>query len=41
MPRQRQIIGVSGSSAPQLDWAVLQALHHHPDIDTHLVATTP
>src|SRR5262249_49018363 len=37
MPRQRLSIGVSGSSAPQLGWAVLQALHRHPDIETHLV----
>jgi polyprenyl P-hydroxybenzoate/phenylacrylic acid decarboxylase-like protein len=37
MPRQRLIIGVSGSSAPQLGWTVLQALHRHPDIETHLV----
>ena len=37
MPRQRLIIGVSGSSAPQLAWTTLQALHGHPDIETHLV----
>ena len=37
MQRQRLIIGVSGSSAPQLGWATLHALHHHPDIETHLV----
>jgi polyprenyl P-hydroxybenzoate/phenylacrylic acid decarboxylase-like protein len=37
MTRQRLILGVSGSSAPQLGWALLQALHHHPDIETHLV----
>ena len=37
MPRQRLIIGVSGSSAPQLAWTTLRALHHHPDIETHLV----
>jgi polyprenyl P-hydroxybenzoate/phenylacrylic acid decarboxylase-like protein len=37
MSRQRLIIGVSGSSAPQLAWTTLQALHHHPDIETHLV----
>jgi polyprenyl P-hydroxybenzoate/phenylacrylic acid decarboxylase-like protein len=35
--RQRLIIGVSGSSAPQLAWTTLQALHGHPDIETHLV----
>jgi polyprenyl P-hydroxybenzoate/phenylacrylic acid decarboxylase-like protein len=37
MPRQRLIIGVTGSSAPQLAWTTLRALHHHPDIETHLV----
>jgi polyprenyl P-hydroxybenzoate/phenylacrylic acid decarboxylase-like protein len=39
MQRQRLIIGVSGSSAPQLGWATLHALHHHPDIETHLVVS--
>jgi polyprenyl P-hydroxybenzoate/phenylacrylic acid decarboxylase-like protein len=39
MPRQRLIIGVSGSSAPQLGWAVLQALHRQPDVETHLVVS--
>jgi polyprenyl P-hydroxybenzoate/phenylacrylic acid decarboxylase-like protein len=37
MTRQRLIVGVSGSSAPQLGWALLRALHHHPDVETHLV----
>ena len=37
MPRQRLIIGVTGSSAPHLAWTTLQALHHHPDIETHVV----
>jgi polyprenyl P-hydroxybenzoate/phenylacrylic acid decarboxylase-like protein len=37
MPRQRLIIGVSGSSAPQLAWTTLQALHNQPEIETHLV----
>ena len=37
MPRQRLIIGVTGSSAPQLAWTTLKALHDHPDIETHLV----
>jgi len=37
MSRQRLIIGVSGSSAPQLAWTTLRALHRHPDIETHLV----
>jgi polyprenyl P-hydroxybenzoate/phenylacrylic acid decarboxylase-like protein len=35
--RQRLIIGITGSSAPQLAWATLRALHHHRDIETHLV----
>jgi polyprenyl P-hydroxybenzoate/phenylacrylic acid decarboxylase-like protein len=37
MQRQRVIIGVTGSSAPQLGWATLRALHHHPGIETHLI----
>jgi len=37
MHRQRLIIGIAGSSAPQLGWATLRALRHHPDIETHLV----
>ena len=37
--RQRLIIGVSGSSAPHLAWHTLKALHHHPDIETHLVVS--
>jgi polyprenyl P-hydroxybenzoate/phenylacrylic acid decarboxylase-like protein len=39
MTRQRLILGVSGSSAPQLGWALLRALHQHPDIETHLVVS--
>lgn len=39
MQRQRLIIGVTGSSAPQLGWATLRALHHHLDIETHLVVS--
>jgi polyprenyl P-hydroxybenzoate/phenylacrylic acid decarboxylase-like protein len=39
MSRQRLIIGVSGSSAPQLAWAVLGALHHNEAVETHLVLT--
>ena len=35
--RQRLVIGMSGSSAPQLGIALLEALHHHPDVETHLV----
>jgi 3-polyprenyl-4-hydroxybenzoate decarboxylase len=37
MQKQRLIIGVSGSSAPQLAWTTLQALHGHSDIESHLV----
>jgi polyprenyl P-hydroxybenzoate/phenylacrylic acid decarboxylase-like protein len=39
MSRQRLIIGVSGSSAPQLAWAVLGALQHNETVETHLVLT--
>jgi len=35
--RRRLVIGMSGSSAPQLGVALLQALHHHPEVETHLV----
>ena len=37
MQRRRLIIGVSGSSAPQLAWATLQALRGHREVETHLV----
>ena len=37
MSRQRLVIGVSGSSAPQLAWAVLGALHASHAVETHLV----
>lgn len=40
MSRQRLIIGVSGSSAPQLAWAVLGALHASQAVETHLVVST-
>ncbi len=40
MQRQRLIIGVSGSSAPHLAFATLKALHHHPEVETHLVVST-
>ena len=33
----RLIVGVTGSSAPQLAYAFLQALHGRADIETHLV----
>lgn len=39
MPRQRLIIGVSGSSAPHLAFATLKALHHHREVETHLVVS--
>jgi polyprenyl P-hydroxybenzoate/phenylacrylic acid decarboxylase-like protein len=34
---RRLIVGVSGSSAPQLGLAVLHALHEAPGVETHLV----
>ena len=39
MSRQRLIIGVSGSSAPQLAWAVLGALQASQAVETHLVVS--
>lgn len=39
MQRQRLIIGVSGSSAPHLAWATLNALRNHPEVETHLVVS--
>jgi polyprenyl P-hydroxybenzoate/phenylacrylic acid decarboxylase-like protein len=39
MSRQRLVIGVSGSSAPQLAWAVLGALHASRAVETHLVVS--
>lgn len=35
--RRRLVVGVSGSSGPQLAWSTLQALHNHPEVETHLV----
>lgn len=35
----RLIVGVSGSSAPQLAFTLLQALHEIPSVETHLVLT--
>lgn len=35
--RRRLVVGMSGSSAPQLGIALLEALHHHPEFETHLV----
>jgi polyprenyl P-hydroxybenzoate/phenylacrylic acid decarboxylase-like protein len=37
MTKQRLIVGVSGSSAPQLAWSLLGALHASQAIETHLV----
>jgi polyprenyl P-hydroxybenzoate/phenylacrylic acid decarboxylase-like protein len=36
---QRLIVGISGSSAPQLGLAVLRALHEVPGVETHLVVS--
>jgi polyprenyl P-hydroxybenzoate/phenylacrylic acid decarboxylase-like protein len=36
---RRLIVGVSGSSAPQLGLAVLRALRAAPDVETHLVVS--
>jgi len=36
MSRQRLVIGVTGSSAPQLAWAVLGAQHASQAVETHL-----
>jgi polyprenyl P-hydroxybenzoate/phenylacrylic acid decarboxylase-like protein len=36
---QRLVVGVSGSSAPQLAYTLLQALHGIDSIETHLVLT--
>jgi polyprenyl P-hydroxybenzoate/phenylacrylic acid decarboxylase-like protein len=36
---RRLVVGVSGSSAPQLAYTLLQALHALPDVETHLVLT--
>jgi polyprenyl P-hydroxybenzoate/phenylacrylic acid decarboxylase-like protein len=37
MTKQRLIVGVSGSSAPQLAWSLLGALHGSQSVETHLV----
>lgn len=34
---RRLIVGVTGSSAPQLGYAMLKALHGREDVETHLV----
>lgn len=39
MDRPRLIVGVSGSSAPQLAHVLLQALHELRSVETHLVLT--
>lgn len=36
---KRLIVGVSGSSAPQLGYTLLEALHSLPEVETHLVLT--
>jgi polyprenyl P-hydroxybenzoate/phenylacrylic acid decarboxylase-like protein len=36
---RRLIVGISGSSAPQLGLAVLRALHEAPSVETHLVVS--
>ena len=36
---QRLIVAVSGSSAPQLAYTLLQALHANDSVETHLVLT--
>jgi 3-polyprenyl-4-hydroxybenzoate decarboxylase len=37
MTPRRLIVAMSGSSAPQLGKAVLQALHRIEDVETHLI----
>jgi polyprenyl P-hydroxybenzoate/phenylacrylic acid decarboxylase-like protein len=37
MSAARLIVGVTGSSAPQLAWAFLNALHAIPDLETYLI----
>lgn len=39
MDPQRLIVGVSGSSAPQLAYTLLRALHELGTVETHLVLT--
>jgi polyprenyl P-hydroxybenzoate/phenylacrylic acid decarboxylase-like protein len=34
---KRLVVGMSGSSAPQIGICLLDVLRHHPDIETHLV----
>lgn len=36
-PPRRLVVGLSGSSAPQLGIALLEALHGRDDVETHLV----
>jgi polyprenyl P-hydroxybenzoate/phenylacrylic acid decarboxylase-like protein len=38
-PRRRLVVGVTGSSAPQLGYTLLQALSAIPAIETHLVVS--
>jgi polyprenyl P-hydroxybenzoate/phenylacrylic acid decarboxylase-like protein len=37
LPPRRLVVGMSGSSAPQLGIALLEALHDRDDVETHLV----
>lgn len=37
--RRRLVVGMSGSSAPQLGIALLEALRHRPEVETHLVVS--
>jgi polyprenyl P-hydroxybenzoate/phenylacrylic acid decarboxylase-like protein len=39
MTKKRLIVGVSGSSAPQLAWTLLEALHANQAVETHLVVS--
>ncbi|MGH9060799.1 MAG: UbiX family flavin prenyltransferase, partial [Acidimicrobiales bacterium] len=36
-PPRRLVVGMSGSSAPQVGIALLEALHDRADVETHLV----
>jgi polyprenyl P-hydroxybenzoate/phenylacrylic acid decarboxylase-like protein len=37
--RRRLVVGISGSSAPQLGIALLEALHRSEEVETHLVVS--
>lgn len=36
-PAKRLVVGISGSSAPQIGICLLKVLRQHPDVETHLV----